>query len=83
MNIVLKHTQPISFRPRRLAFSDKEKLQHILDDLLKNKIIRPNNSPYASPIALVRKKNGELRVDYIEINKITVRDRLMRRLQRN
>ncbi|XP_076392691.1 uncharacterized protein LOC143265294 [Megachile rotundata] len=34
MNIVLKHDQPISFRPRRLSYADKEKLQKILDDLL-------------------------------------------------
>lgn len=76
MNIVLKHNQPITFRPRRLSFSDKEKLQEILDDLLKNNIIRESNSPYASPIVLVRKKNNELRlcIDYREINKITVKD---------
>lgn len=53
MNIVLKHNQPITFRPRRLSFSDKEKLQKTLDDLLKNNIIRESNSPYASPIVLV------------------------------
>lgn len=48
MTIALKHDQPISYRPRRLAFADKEKLRKILDDLLKNNIIRPSNSPYAS-----------------------------------
>lgn len=74
--ITLKTEQPVSFRPRRLAFSDKEKLRDILDCLMKENIIRPSNSPYASPIVLVRKKNGEIRlcVDYREINKITVRD---------
>jgi len=74
--ISLKHDQPISYRPRRLSYSDKQKLQEILDDLLKENIIRPSNSPYASPIVLVHKKNGELRlcIDYRELNKITIKD---------
>lgn len=76
MKIVLKHDQPISFRPRRLSFADKGKLQIILDDLLQRGIIRPSETPYASPIVLARKKNGEMRlcVDFRELNKITVRD---------
>jgi len=47
-----------------------------LDDLLKENIIRPSNSPYASPIVLVHKKNGELLlcIDYRELNKITIKD---------
>ncbi|CAK9800876.1 Transposon Ty3-I Gag-Pol polyprotein [Anthophora plagiata] len=76
MTIALKNEQPITFKPRRLAFADKEKLRSILDELLKDGIIRPSNSPYASPIVLVRKKTGELRlcVDYRELNKITIKD---------
>lgn len=74
--ISLKSEQPVSFRPRRLSYVDKEKLRVILDDLLEQNIIRPSNSPYASPIVLVRKKNGEIRlcVDYREINKLTIRE---------
>ncbi|XP_076248026.1 uncharacterized protein LOC143187672 [Calliopsis andreniformis] len=76
MKIALKHNQPVSFRPRRLSFADKQKLQVILDDLLERGIIRPSESPYASPIVLVRKKNGETRlcIDYRELNRITVKD---------
>lgn len=74
--ISLKHNQPISYRPRRLSYSDKQKLQEILSNLLRDNIIRPSDSPYASPIVLVHKKNGELRlcVDYRELNKITIQD---------
>lgn len=76
MKISLKGERLIAFRPRRITRSDEEKLRIILDDLLQSDIIRPNKSPYASPIVLVRKKNGELRlcVDYREINKITEKD---------
>lgn len=76
MIIALKHEQPISSQPHRLSFADKKTLREILDDLLKRTIIRQSNSPYASPIVLVRKKNGGCRlcVHYREINKIIVRE---------
>lgn len=76
MKIILKHDQPISYRARRISYSDREKLKTIIDDLSKEGIIRPSRSPYSSPIVLVRKKTGDLRlcVDYRELNKITVKD---------
>ena len=76
MIISLQHEQPISFRPRRLSFVDKERLREIIEDLLMRNIIRPSDSPYASPIVLISKKTGETRlcVDYRALNKITVRD---------
>lgn len=61
MSIVLKHEQPIYSRPRRLSFADREALRDILDGLLSEGTIRPRDSPYASPIVLVRKKDGSLR----------------------
>ncbi|XP_060867277.1 uncharacterized protein LOC132942689 [Metopolophium dirhodum] len=74
--IVLKHEQPISFRSRRLSYSEQGSLRNIIDELLSENIIRPSNSPYSSPIVLVKKKNKSFRlcVDYREINKITVKD---------
>lgn len=76
MVIALKHEQPISMRPRRLSFADREVLRGILDDLMAKAVIQPSNSSYASPIVLVKKKNGSSRlcVDYRELNKITIRD---------
>lgn len=75
MKIVLKHEQPISFRPRRLSYSEQGSLRNIIDELLAENIIRPSNSPYCSRIVLVKKKNKGFRlcVDYRELNKITVR----------
>lgn len=68
MSIVLKHEQPISFRPRRFSFSDKKKLQVTLECLLERKIIRSNDSRCAILIALVRKKSDETRL-YVDIVK--------------
>lgn len=63
-------------RPYRLSQVKREKVKIILQELLDNQIIRESKSPYASPIILVKKKNGEDRmcVDYRELNANTVRD---------
>lgn len=47
-----------------------------MDDLLSKGIIRPSESEYASPIVIVKKKTGELRLcaDYRNLNKITLKD---------
>lgn len=68
---------PIAYRPYRLAENEKSIVRNIIQELLDNNIIRESNSPYASPILLVKKKNGEYRmcVDYRKLNAITVRDK--------
>ena len=63
-------------RPRPVPPQDREELRQHLQQLLEANIIRPSSSPFASPIVLVRKKNGALRMccDYRRINSRTVRD---------
>lgn len=65
-----------SFRPRRLSYSEQGSLRIIINELLAEGINRTSNSPYCSPIVLVKKKNNNFRpcVDYRELNKITVKD---------
>lgn len=62
--------------PRRLSYAEKETVQGILAKLLDDKVIRPSHSPYSSPIVLVKKKCGSVRmcVDYRTLNKVTERD---------
>lgn len=76
MQIRLTSDVPFHSPPRRLSPLEKETVQRTIDGLLRDGIIRPSNSPYASAIVLVDKKNGEKRmcVDYRGINKVTVRD---------
>ena len=76
MQIRLMSDTPFYCAPRRLSLYEKNEVQRIIDELLKENIIRPSDSPYASPIVLVKKKCGETRmcIDYRGLNKLTVRD---------
>ena len=48
-----------------------------MEEMLKSGIVRPCNSPYSSPVLLVKKSNGSWRmcVDYRALNQITVKDK--------
>lgn len=76
MKIRLTNDVPISFPLRRLSYADKIEVNKMIQDLLYQGCIRPSHSPYAFPIVVVPKKNGERRmcVDFRPLNKITIRD---------
>lgn len=67
----------VVYRPYRLAESEKRVVRKMIHELLINNIIRKSSSPYASPILLVKKKNGENRmcVDFRKLNAITIKDK--------
>lgn len=77
MSIECITDKPIVYRPYRLSLSEREEVNLIINDLLKNNIIRPSRSPYASPVLLVDKKDGGRRlcVDFRALNKITKKDK--------
>jgi len=70
-------TKTVQRRPYRLSPEEKDIVREKLSELLKCNIIRPSCSPFASPILLVKKKNGtdRLCVDYRELNSNTIADR--------
>ena len=67
---------PKKQNPRRLPFSVRKEVSEHLRRMEKAGVIRPSNSPWASPIVLVRKKDGTHRfcVDYRGLNEVTKAD---------
>ena len=63
--------------PYRLSEEERRIVRERISELLRANIIRPSNSPFASPILLVKKKDGSDRlcVDFRALNKNTVADR--------
>ncbi|XP_064417743.1 uncharacterized protein LOC135358269 [Latimeria chalumnae] len=75
-SIVLEDDTPFKQKTRRVSPADFEDLKQHLYELLATGVIEESSSPYASPIVLVRKKSGALRmvVDYRRLNSITKKD---------
>ena len=69
--------QPVNTRANRYAPTQKTEIEKQLADMLRSGTIRPSTSPYASPILLVKKKDGSWRfcVDYRCLNNITVKNK--------
>lgn len=67
-------TKIVSRRPYRMAPTERQKLKDIINELIVNGIVRESTSEFASPVILVKKKNGDDRMctDYRELNKNTV-----------
>lgn len=68
--ISLTDNVPVRQRYRRIPPTQWQAVKNHIKQLLDSKVIRETSSPYASPIVLVQKKNGELRrcVDYRQLN---------------
>ena len=79
---VVKHeiltgdSRPIKHAPRRVGPHQQEIIQAEVDKMLSAGVIAPSDSPWASPVVLVRKKDGTIRfcVDYRKLNAVTVKD---------
>lgn len=63
-------------RPYRLSPDERQVVRGKIQELMSAGIIRPSCSPFASPILLVKKRDGSDRmcVDYRELNRNTVPD---------
>ena len=74
--IITKDARPVCCGPRRLAPAGLRKEQDCVQDMLTGGQIEPSDSPWASPVVLVTKKDGSTRfcVDYRWLNSLTVKD---------
>jgi len=72
-------TRAYRFPPDQKNEIEKQKneIEKKLQEMLSKGIIRPSSSPFASPVLLVRKKDGSWRfcVDYRRLNSITVKNK--------
>lgn len=74
--IRLSDPTPFKQRARPIHPSDYEAVRLHLEELYEANIIRESESPFASPIVVVKKKNGQIRlcVDYRKLNSQTIKD---------
>ncbi|GFV18791.1 hypothetical protein TNCV_4756781 [Trichonephila clavipes] len=77
MRIILKDEEPICQPPRRLAFTERQEVNKQIEEWLNEGIIRSSCSEYASPIVMVKKKDGSSRmcIDYRKLNQKLVKDK--------
>ena len=68
--------RPIKQRAYRVPYAQQENVDKLIEEMFQNKIISKSNSPWASPIVIVKKSDGSDRfcVDYRKLNGITVKD---------
>ena len=70
--------RPIKQSPRRPPVAAREAEDEILDEMLATGVIEPSTSSCASPVCLVKKKDGTFRffIDYRRVNAVSKKTRI-------
>lgn len=68
---------PVNSRPYRYSPQHKTEIENQVKDLLDKGLIFHSHIPFASPVLLVKKKDGSWRfyVDYRKLNSLTIKNR--------
>lgn len=68
---------PVNLRPYRYSSLQKDAIEGMIEEMLTQGIIQCSSSPYASPIVLVKKKDGtwHLCVDFMGLNKQNIKEK--------
>jgi hypothetical protein len=70
------NNEPVKTHPHRQSQLKREATQKLIQEFVDQDLVTPSESPWASPVVLVHKKNGKFRfcVDYRQLNAITTKD---------
>jgi RNase H-like domain found in reverse transcriptase/Reverse transcriptase (RNA-dependent DNA polymerase)/Integrase zinc binding domain/Integrase core domain/gag-polyprotein putative aspartyl protease len=79
---LLKHrietgdSRPIKQVPRRAPLAKQGEMDELVQEMRQQGIIEPSQSPWSSPVVMVKKKDGSTRfcVDYRRMNDVTKKD---------
>ena len=80
----LDHTIPlkpyskhVNIKPYRYPYFQNAEIGKLVKDMMQSSFIQPSHSPFASPIFIMKKKDGTWRfcIDYRALNDITIKDK--------
>nr|KYP37785.1 Transposon Ty3-I Gag-Pol polyprotein [Cajanus cajan] len=71
------NSNPVNVKPYRYPHYQKDIMTQLISDMLTDGIIQPSNSPFSSPVLLIKNKDGTWNfcVDYKALNALTIKDR--------
>lgn len=77
MKIVLTDDEPVYQTPRRMSLKENAIIEQQIENWLRDGVIRPSYSDYASPVVVVAKKDGSPRlcINFKKLNEKMLRDR--------
>ena len=75
-DIKLLNKEPIKSKPYPLPHALRGEVTKEVQKMIELRVVEPSSSPYASPIVMVKKKDGSIRFccDYRKLNQVTVTD---------
>lgn len=74
---LLPGTTPVSIRPYRYPLVIKDEIEHQVRTMLDSRVIQHSDSPFSSPVLLVKKKDESYRfcVDFRHLNVVTAKSK--------
>lgn len=71
------NSEPINVRSYKYPPHQKTEIERMVKEMLQQSLIKQSQSPYASLVLLVKKKDGSWRfcVDYRQFNALTIKDK--------
>jgi hypothetical protein len=75
--IKTKEHEPISCKGKRIPLLDQKMIEKHVQEMLRDGVISPSQSPYRFPVVMVDKKDGKKRfcINYFRLNEVTIKNR--------